>query len=111
MFIKYTTGGMDLLPWICATAAAHTVFDECVFRRTFPPASNIHIYIYIYIVYLINKWHACPGSYKEVFIVGKLVGTSQLISSESAGKPSEILIAYIKSGSGSLIVHQKAAIC
>ena len=49
------------------------------------------------------------GSYREVCIVGKLVGTSQLISSQLAGKPSDIIIAYIKYGSGSL--HLKTAIC
>ena len=59
---------------------------------------NINIYIYIYIY--IYKWHACPGSYKEVNLIGKLVGTSQLISSQPAGKPSDIIIAFIRSGPG-----------
>ena len=41
MLLKYTTGSVDAFPWICATAAAHTAFHECVLRRPFPLQLNM----------------------------------------------------------------------
>ena len=41
MFLKYTTGAVDLFPSAWAAAAAHTVFDDGLFRTLFPPAAIV----------------------------------------------------------------------
>ena len=44
IFLKYITGAVDLFPWLCAAAAAHTVFDDGLFWKVFFPRGNIVIY-------------------------------------------------------------------
>ena len=43
MFLKYTTGAVELFPCVCATAAAHTVFDDGFLRNLFPSAAVVQI--------------------------------------------------------------------
>ena len=41
MFAKYTTGAVELFPCLCATAAAHTIFEEGLFLAPFGARGNI----------------------------------------------------------------------
>ena len=40
MFAKYTTGAVEFFPCLCATAGAHTIFEEGLFRAPFGARGN-----------------------------------------------------------------------
>ena len=44
MFLKYTTGAVEFVAWVCATAAAHTVFDDGLLRNLFLPRGNTFMF-------------------------------------------------------------------
>ena len=45
MFLKQQkTGAVEFVPWVCAAAAARSVFDDGLFWNIFPPAAiSLHV--------------------------------------------------------------------